>query len=89
MPLPPAVDFDAQLKLAQAQAQAQANAQALQIVLEAKDEALRIRKDAENSMRVLEQSLRQREIVADRKDAGIEVREKRVVDTESLLDKNE
>lgn len=87
VPLPPAVDFDAQLKLAQAQAQAQANAQALQIVLEAKDEALRIRKDAENSMRVLEQSLRQREIVADRKDAGIEVREKRVVDTESLLDK--
>lgn len=83
----PSVDFDVQLKLAQAQAQAQANAQALQIVLEAKDEALRIRREAENAMHMLEQTLRQREITSDRKDAGLEVREKRVVDTESLLEK--
>lgn len=86
-PVQPSIDFDAQLRLAQAQAQAQANAQALQIVLEAKDEALRIRREAESSMHTLEQSLRQREISADRKDAGIEVREKRVVDAESLLEK--
>ena len=82
------MDFDVQLKLAQAQAQAQANAQALQIVLEAKDEALRIRREAENAMHMLEQTLRQREIASDRKDAGLEVREKRVVDTESMLEKS-
>lgn len=86
---PPSVDFDAQLRLAQAQAQAQANAQALQIVLEAKDEALRIRREAESSLHALEQTLRQKEIMLDKKDAGLEIREKRVVDTEAHLDKKQ
>ncbi len=75
-PVLPTVDMEAQRKLAEAQAR--------EIILEAKDMALRIRRDAEMEVRKLEESVRQREIAADRKDAGLEVREKRVLEAEEL-----
>lgn len=77
----PAVDFSAERKLAEAQAR--------EIILEAKDEALRIRKDAEMEVRRLEESVRQREIAADRKDAGLETREKRIVEIEESIVKKQ
>lgn len=78
----PVVDFSAERKLAEAQAR--------EIILEAKDEALRIRKDAEMEVRRLEESVRQREIAADRKDAGLEIREKRILEgEESIVKKHE
>ena len=73
------VDFDAQRKLAEAQAR--------EIVLEAKDEALRIRREAETDVRRLEEEVRGREIAADRKDAALEVREKRVAESEAVSEK--
>jgi ribonuclease Y len=75
-PPQPSVDFEAQRKMAEAQAR--------EIVLEAKDQALRIRRDAEFETRRLEEDVRQREIAADRKDAGLEVREKRINETEAM-----
>lgn len=72
----PTVDFEAQRKIAEATAR--------EIILEAKDEALRIRRESELDVRKLEESVRQREIAADRKDAGLEVREKRVIESEEL-----
>ena len=79
----PQVDYDAELRLAQAQAQAQAR----EILLEAKDEALRIRREAENEARSLQDGIRQKEMVVDRKEASVEVREKQITDSESRLDK--
>ena len=73
-PVVPVVDVEAIKKLAEAQGR--------EIVLEAKDEALRIRREAEGEVRRLEESVRQREIAADRKDAGLEVREKRLLEGE-------
>lgn len=70
----PSIDMDAQRKLAEAQAR--------EIILEAKDEALRIRRDAESEVRRLEEPVRQREIAADRKDASLEGREKRLLESE-------
>ncbi len=71
-----AADLEAARKFAEAQSR--------EIILEAKDEALRIRRDAELEVRRLEESVRQREIAADRKDAGLEVREKRILESEEL-----
>lgn len=76
-PVQPTVDVDAIKKLAEAQGR--------EIVLEAKDEALRIRREAETEVRRLEESVRQREIAADRKDAGLEVREKRLLEGEEQI----
>ncbi len=70
----PSVDFEAQRKLAEAQGR--------EIVLEAKDEALRIRREAELETRRLEEDVRAREIAADRKDAALVDREKRILDSE-------
>lgn len=64
-----------------------AESQAREIILEAKDQALRIRRDAELEVRRLEESVRQREIAADRKDAGFDVREKRVIESETAVTK--
>ena len=78
----PVVDFSAERKLAEAQVR--------EIILEAKDEALRIRRDAELEVRRLEESVRQREIAADRKDAGFDTREKRIAEAEaSIVKKHE
>ncbi len=71
----PTVDFEAQRKLAEAQAR--------EIILEAKDEALRIRREAELETRRLEEDVRGREIAADRKDAALIDREKRLLETEA------
>lgn len=79
----PEVDFEAQLKLAQAQAQTQAR----EILLEAKDEALRIRREAENEARNAQDSIRQREILVDRKEVALEVREKRILEAEARVQK--
>lgn len=73
-PQAPSIDMEAERKLAEAQAR--------EIILEAKDEALRIRRDAEMETRRLEEDIRSREIAADRKDAGLEVREKRMLESE-------
>lgn len=70
----PSVDVEAIKKLAEAQGR--------EIILEAKDEALRIRREAEGEVRRLESQVREREIAADRKDAGLEVREKRLIESE-------
>lgn len=78
-PSQPTVDTEAIRKMAEAQAR--------EIILEAKDEALRIRRDAELDVRRLESSVRQREIAADRKDAGFDVREKRVSEAEAAVAK--
>lgn len=75
----PTVDTEAIRKMAEAQAR--------EIILEAKDEALGIRRDAELDVRRLEESVRQREIAADRKDAGFDIREKRVSETEAAVAK--
>jgi ribonucrease Y len=66
----PTVNFDAELKMAQAQAR--------EIVLEAKDEALRLRRTAEDEIHALEEAVRQREIAADRKDAALDTQTKHV-----------
>ena len=76
-PAVPTVDVDAMRKLAEAQAR--------EIILEAKDEALRIRRDAETDVRRLESSVREREIAADRKDAALTDREKRVIESEAMI----
>ncbi len=82
VPQQPSIDIEAQRKLVEAQAR--------EIILEAKDEALRIRRDAELEVRRLESSVREREITADRKDAGFDVREKRVTESEAMvIKKNE
>ncbi len=70
----PSIDTEAIRKLAEAQSR--------EIILEAKDQALRIRREAETEVRKLEESVRQREIAADRQDAAIEVREKRLNEAE-------
>lgn len=75
----PSVDMEAEIKMAQAQAR--------EIILEAKDEALRIRRDAEMEVRKSEELTRTREINADRKDAALEVREKRIQEIETLVEK--
>jgi ribonuclease Y len=76
------VDVEAQKKLAEAAAR--------EIILEAKDEALRIRREGEAEVRHLEESVREREITADRKDASLEVREKRTLEAEEqILQKRE
>lgn len=78
----PSVDLAAERRLAEAQAR--------EIILEAKDEALRIRREAEFEVRRIEEEVRQREIVADRKDALLEVREKRILESEEgILRKRE
>lgn len=77
----PSVDFEAMRKLAEAQGR--------EIILEAKDEALRIRRSAEAEVRRLEEEVRTREIAADRKDAAFEVREKRVIETEETLSRKQ
>lgn len=75
----PAVNMEAELKLAQAQAH--------EIILSAKDEALRLRRDAEKDIRGLEETVRIREVAADRKDAALEVQMKRVNELENTLEK--
>jgi len=70
----PTVDFDAQQKLAEARAR--------EIILEAKDEALRIRREAEMETRKLEGEVRSREIEVERKEAGLGAREARIQESE-------
>lgn len=77
-PMPePSFDYEAARKLAEAQAR--------EIILEAKDESLRIRREAESEVRRLEESVRQREIAADRKDASLIDREKRTLSFEEAI----
>lgn len=71
-----AVDYDAQQKLAEARAR--------EVILEAKDEALRIRREAEVETRRLEEEVRNKEIAVDRKEAGLDVRESRIRESEEL-----
>ncbi len=71
------VDVEAQKRFAQSQAR--------EIILEAKDEALRIRREGEAEVRRLEESVRAREIAADRKDAALEGREKRLLESEEQI----
>lgn len=73
----PSVDFSAERKLAEAQAR--------EIILEAKDEALRIRREAEAEVRRMEEAVRSREVAADRKDASLEAREKRILESEDEI----
>jgi ribonuclease Y len=75
----PVVDMSAEIKMAQAQAR--------EIILEAKDEALRVRREAEMESRRMEEAVRSREVAADRKDAALEVREKRVTEGELAIEK--
>ena len=78
----PSIDMEAERKLAQAQSR--------EIIIEAKDEALRIRREAEAEVRRLEENVRSREVAADRKDASLESREKRVLESEEeILKKRE
>lgn len=83
-PVQPDVDVEAIIRQAEVAAQAQAR----EIVLEAKDEALRIRRDAEAEARNTQETARQRELLADRKEAALEVREKHVMDVEATVEKN-
>ncbi len=76
-PQVPAVDVEAIKKMAEAQAR--------EIILEAKDESLRIRREAESEIRRLEGSVRDREIAADRKDASLIDREKRILEAEASI----
>ncbi|MBI5018739.1 ribonuclease Y [Candidatus Gottesmanbacteria bacterium] len=73
----PSFDYEAARKIAEAQAR--------EIILEAKDESLRIRREAEAEIRRLESGVREREIAADRKDASIIDREKRLLDAEAEI----
>jgi len=75
-PPQPTIDVEAQRRLAEAQAR--------EIILEAKDQALRMRREAELETRRLEEDVRVREISADRKDAALIDREKRVLASEEL-----
>lgn len=77
----PTVDVDAIKKLAEAQGR--------EIVLEAKDEALRIRREAEGEVRRMEEAVRVREVAVDRKEAAVEVREKKAIDAEDALQKKQ
>lgn len=67
-------DIEVQLKLAEARAR--------EIVLEAKDEALRIKRETEADVRNMEEEVRRREVAVDRRDAGLDEREKRVEQSE-------
>lgn len=73
-------DFEAQKKLAEARAR--------EIVLEAKDEALRIRRDAEAEARRKEEDVRRREAAIDRQEAGIEVRQSQLGKLEEDIQKH-
>jgi len=73
----PAFDYEAARKLAEAQAR--------EIILEAKDESLRIRREVESEVRRLEGGVREREIAADRKDASLVDKEKRILESEDAL----